>query len=211
VSAAERRPDDLIVHEIGAKPTAGDLDDAAEPPAPGVPLWLAILVAALALVCVGAGGVAWAVRGRDEVRRVVVDPSVSRGVNAGGCPVGVVCAEWPNSIVLAYNAILASWPAADVQPAQFVVDEQSTRLYRASVTARTPDGVRISLSMQCVPSGTALPDRSDPLPARGPAEVLLVRGTSSGCSVVVLADVPAGVAVPGRQLMSVLATPGLRR
>ena len=97
---------------------------------------------------------------------------------------------------------------------------------RTSVRVRTTAGVVVSFASQCVQNGTPVPadqvsaGRGGPprhrlstvaarfggkasgtelvgaVPRRGPAQVALVQPGSPGCSVAVVLDVPAGVAVP---------------
>ena len=186
--------------EITASDPAGG--GLANPPAPSAAsprpvsrrtVIVAVTVATLALAVAILGLV---VRSRTVTTTTRIQAVVPLGVDASGCPVGRTCrvASDPESVVL--GAVDRALEFPTVIGSGTVSDVSTNATYRTTLTAVLNAGVSVTTTAQCVPGGSAVPQRSTGLAATGPADGAVVVPGAPGCSVVVLVRAPAGAPVP---------------
>src|SRR6478736_5629310 len=167
----------------------------ANPPAPSASsprpvsrrtVIVAVTVAILGLVA----------RSRTVTTTTHLQAVVPVGVDASGCPVGRTCrvSSDPESVVL--GAVDRALEFPTVIGSGTVSDVSTNATYRTTLTAVLNAGVSVTTTAQCVPGGSAVPERSTGLAATGPADGALVVPGVPGCSVVVLVRAPAGAPVP---------------
>jgi hypothetical protein len=193
------RPSGWIDLEITASDPAGG--GLANPPAPSAAsprpvsrrtVIAAVTVATLALAVAIFGLV---VRSR-TVTTTHIQAVVPLGVDASGCPVARTCrvSSDPESVVL--GAVDRALEFPTVIGSGTVSDVSTNATYRTTLTAVLNAGVSVTTTAQCVPGGSAVPERSTSLAATGPADGAVVVPGAPGCSVVVLVRAPAGAPVP---------------
>jgi len=186
--------------EITASDPAGG--GLANPPAPSASsprpvsrrtVIVAVTVATLALAVAILGLVA---RSRTVTTTTHLQAVVPVGVDASGCPVGRTCrvSSDPESVVLGAVDRALGFPT--VIGSGTVSDVSTNATYRTTLTAVLNAGVSVTTTAQCVPGGSAVPERSAGLAATGPADGAVVVPGAPGCSVVVLVRAPAGAPVP---------------
>lgn len=182
-----------------ADPGAGTL---ANPPAPVAAsprpvsrraVIVAVMVATLALAVAILGLV---VRSRTVTTTTHVQAVVPLGVDASGCPLGRSCrvSSDPESAVL--GAVDQALDFPTVIGSVTVSDVLTNVTYRTTFIAVVNPGVAVTTTAQCVPGGSAVPERSTGLAATGPADGAVVVAGASGCSVAVAVRAPAGASVP---------------
>jgi hypothetical protein len=197
--------------EITASDPAGG--GLANPPAPSPAsprpvsrrtVILAVTVATLALAVAILGLV---VRSRSVRTSTHIQAVVPLGVDASGCPVGRTCriSSDPESVVL--GAVDRALEFPTVIGSGTVSDVSTNATYRTSLTAVLNAGVSVTTTAQCVPGGSAVPERSTGLAATGPADGAVVVPGAPGCSVVVLVRAPAGAPVPVRGIEHIAHDP----
>jgi hypothetical protein len=185
--------------EITASDPAGG--GLANPPAPsGAPprpvsrrtVIVAATVATLALAVAILGLV---VRSRTVTTTTHIQAVVPLGVDASGCPVGRTCRISSDPAVV-LGAVDRALEFPTVIGSGTVSDVSTNATYRTTFTAVLNAGVSVTTTAQCVPGGSAVPERSTGLAATGPADGAVVVPGAPGCSVVVLVRAPAGAPVP---------------
>ena len=67
--------------------------------------------------------------------------------------------------------------------------------------------VKVAVLTQCRTGNMAGPSRTSGLTGRGPKLAAVIRPYAGGCSIAVLADVPAGVPVPASELEALATNP----
>ena len=185
--------------EITGDPTAGGF---GYPPAPAAtsprPLSIravivAVTVATLALAAAILGLV---VRSRTVTTTSHIQAVVPLGVDASGCPLGRSCrvSSDPESAVL--GAVDQALDFPTVIGSVTVSDVLTYVTYRTTFTAVVNPGIAVTTTAQCVPGGSAVPERSTALAATGPADGVVVVPGAQGCSVVVGVHAPAGASIP---------------
>lgn len=209
--AGQHWSDEVILgaDPLGAQPATRGTGAAAGPPRP-VPSWLVAAAVLLACAAVLAAGLWWQHRSRViEVTRQIRS-YVPAGPDAAGCPAGSHCQ--PRADLGQPVNVLARrlFPDATVLSSTSVTDPETGRTVQASVVLRTPSGLLVSATAQCVPGAAPIPSRAAALPATGPAQADFVVPGAPGCSVAVAAQVPRGVPVPLGLLRRLADDPGVQ-
>jgi hypothetical protein len=188
-------PSTWVDVQITATGSAAELDTSPPVPRPmsGRTVVLALSLAALALAV---AVVSLVLRSRAVTTTTHVAAVVPLGVDAAGCPLGRTC--WVS--FEAEPAVLAAVDRALDFPTVFgsatVSDMPTGVTYRTTLTAVVNDGVTVTTTAQCLPGGSAVPERSTGLAATGPADGAVVVPGTPGCSVVVVIRAPADAPVP---------------
>ena len=180
-------------------PATGGVVNPAAPAAPSPrpmstrTVIVAVTVATLALAVAILGLV---IRSRTVTTTTHIQAAVPLGVDASGCPIGRTCgvSSDPESVVLAAVDRALDFPT--VIGAVTVTGVQTNVTYRTTLTAVISPGVTVTTTAQCVPGGSAVPQRSSTLSATGPADAAVIVPGAPGCSVVVAVRAPAGAPVP---------------
>lgn len=192
----DRRPPDEVEIEIAPSDAVAPPPEHPQQPVAAFrdgPARLAVVVAVVALVL---AVVALAVRSRTDTTTEHLPAPVARGVDASGCPIGGSCEVSGDPDPPLTELIERSVPSLNAIVSESVGDVPTTLTYRTTVVALQRGGGTITVYAQCVPRGTPVPPRADPLPAVGPADAAIVVPGERGCSVAVAVHTPAGMPVP---------------
>jgi hypothetical protein len=201
--------DSVVIRSYESALADPESDVALPPPSPiqpprrpwVVPAWL--VAAAMLLAC--SAGVAaalwWQHRSRviEVTHRVV--PYYPAGPDAMGCPNLIRCQVRANAGQPLNMLVRQLFPDATVLSSLSVSSADTGQTMQTSIVVRTPAGVDVSASAQCVPGGGPIGARAASLPAVGPAQADFVVAGEPGCSVAVAAQIPRGVPVPLAQLL----------
>jgi len=191
--------------------------DETGSPAPGRPAgpplparWAAAL-AVVALVAAGGAGALLKQR-RGQVRTVsTVRYLYPRGVDLTGCPRGDNCVplEGPGSALA--DRLPAALRGATVQAESSLFDASTSRTIRTEQVLAV-GRLTVTVTAQCVAGAPAVRDRDlPPVPGDGRATAAVVRaGRQPGCSVAVVADAPAGAALPLAAVRELAGDPDLQ-
>jgi hypothetical protein len=194
-------PSGWIDLEITATdPTTGDLGNppsVSPAPAPrtvsGRTVVIALTVATLALAVAIVGLL---IRSRTVTTATHTQAIVQLGVDASGCPVGRTCQVSSNPESAILGAVDRALDFPTVIASVTVSDPPTNVTYRTTLTAVVNPGVIVTTTAQCIPGGSAVPERSNGLAATGPADGAVGVPGEPGCSVVVVVRAPAGAPVP---------------
>ena len=197
------------------EPLAGAEPDPGRPPAAAavirppavVPAWLVVAALLLSAAACVAAALWWQHRSRVIVVTDRVRPYYTAGPDAAGCPNlsrCVVRADLGQPLSVLARQL---FPDATVLSAVSVTRSDTGRTVRTSIVLRTPSGLEVSASAQCVPGAGPIDTRAASLPAAGPAQADFVVGGAPGCSVAVSAQIPRSVPVPLTQLRRLVADP----
>ena len=152
-----------------------------------------VLAVVLALV---AGTVLWSRSVERTHTTVVTRRALPIRAAADDCPAGITCTDGAPRPVLA-QVLGSALPGVQVLDGYAVYGVDPNRPYREVLQARTSGGVAVQITARRVEGGSAVAAQaSGSVPASGPATVAIVVPGAPGCSVAVILDVPAGVAVP---------------
>lgn len=174
---------------------------------PGLGLrWCAGLAAATLLASAGAVGFA-AHRGRTETTVRTV-PAPAAGVDAGGCPRGDTCSALDGLYGGLAEAMNLHLPGnQQLFSTEMIDNSASSSTRRLRIVQLTDSGIRVLAISQCRPDRASIRSWSSGLSGTGPGLAVLVRSTGAGCSLALLAQVPAGTPVPAAALRAVAADP----
>ena len=136
-----------------------------------------------------------------------VQPYYSAGSDAAGCPILSRCRVVPDLAQPLTGVARQLFPNATVLSLVSVVESRGGRTVQTSIVLRTPSGIEVSASAQCVPGAGPVTTRAASLPAAGPAQADFVVAGAPGCSVAVAAQIPRAVPVPLAQLQQLAADP----
>jgi hypothetical protein len=178
-------------------------DQAPEGPrANGIPLRWCALLAVLALGLAGAGGGLLDASRSRTLTNTVVEYQHPHGVGLTGCPREDVCQPLPEPDVGLAGLLPPELAGAKLLAGNLMLDSSTSGNIR-TLQILTADGLTLAVTSQCVAGATAVPAR-DTEPTRaadGSTELGLVRpGRQPGCSVALIARVPASRPVPTERL-----------
>jgi len=172
------------------------------PNAHGIPVRWCALLAVLALGLAGAGGSLMNARRSSTVTHTVVGYQHPHGVGLTGCPREDVCQPLPEPALGLTSLLPPELAGATLLAGNLMLDSSNSGNIR-TLQILTADGLTLAVTGQCVAGAAAVPAR-DTEPARaadGSTELGLVRpGRQPGCSVALIARVPAGQPVPTERL-----------
>lgn len=172
------------------------------PSAPGIPLRWCATAAVLALVAAVGSALFVEHRGR-TITTVSYQDSPVHTIDAGGCPHGDTCSPLQGLYGGLTEAIETHFPDAQSLFGNEMIDAGTDGVSRNIRIVQVSDSrITVAAVSQCRPDKSLPPSRDQGLTATGPTEVLVVRPTGPGCSIAVLAEVPAGVAVPQAELIA---------
>jgi len=188
--------------------TAGEAEPSYEPTSPDEPAadglavgWCALL-AVLALALAVAGGTLLNARRNRTVTNTVVGYRQPHGIGLTGCPRGDVCQPLPQSDAELAELRPPELAGATLLASSVLIDSATSATVR-SVQLLAANGLTLTLTGQCV-AGAAPVRARETEPGRsadGSVELALVRpGRQPGCSVALVARVPAGQPLPGQLL-----------
>lgn len=168
----------------------------------GVPLaWCAGLAAAALALAVGS--VAYVGHRGRTITSVRYENSPVHAIDAGGCPTGENCSPVNGIYGGLAEAVQAHFPDAQTLFANAMIDTSSSGVSRNIRIMQLADpAVTMSVLTQCRPDRATPPNRVQGLTATGPTMAVIVRSFAPNCSIAVVADVPAGHAVPVDQLVA---------
>jgi hypothetical protein len=188
----------------------GELDPAPEHPAPdrpsanGVPLRWCALLAVLALGLAGAGGLLLDARRSRTVTSTVVGYQHPHGVALTGCPWEDVCEPLPQPDSGLTSLLPPELAGAKRLAGNLMLDSSDTHSSTIrTLQVLTDDRLTLAVASQCMAGAAAVPSRdTEPTQAAdGSTELALIRpGQQAGCSVALVARVPAGQPVPTDRL-----------
>jgi hypothetical protein len=178
-------------------------EPATEPPrAGGIPVRWCALLAVLALGLAGAGGGLLDARRSRTVTSTVVGYQHPHGVALTGCPWEDVCEPLPQPDSGLTSLLPPELAGAKLLAGNLMLDSSDSSTIR-TLQVLTADRLTLAVTSQCVAGAPAVPSR-DTEPTRaadGSTELALVRaGKQPGCSVALVARVPAGQPVPTERL-----------
>jgi hypothetical protein len=132
--------------------------------------------------------------------------------NLTGCPVIAQCGDRDNVRASVPIVVEQYLPGSSQLLLDTVYDESSDTDYRSTVVLRTFDGVIVTIVASYDPRGAPVSRWNSSVPSTGPAEITLVTPGyyTSGTSLAVTAQVPAGVTVPAIALRKLAADPSLQ-
>lgn len=181
----------------------GEPDPAPDRPrAAGVPLRWCALLAVLALAAAGAAGGVLDARRSRTVTSTVVGYQHPHGVALTGCPWEDVCEPLPEPDAGLTSLLPPELAGAKLLAGNLMLDSSTDTTIR-TLQMLTVNGLTLAVSGQCVAGASAVPSRdTEPIRAAdGSSELALVRpGRQPGCSVALIARVPAGQPVPTERL-----------
>lgn len=195
-------PEDGDSARIWTRPTE------PEPAVPrrGFPLSWCVAAALGALLAAG-GAVAFAEhRGRTITTVARVAPPAG-GLDAGGCPRGDTCSALDGLYGGLSQAMDTRLPPNELLFSSEMIDNSTAASARRLRIVQLDSGVRVLAMNQCRPDRPAVTRWSQNLTGVGPTLAVLIEPTANGCNLAVLADVPAGVAVPTAALQALVADP----
>jgi len=172
------------------------------PRADGVPLRWCALLAVLALGLAGAGGGLLDARRSRTVTSTVVGYQHPHGVALTGCPWEDVCEPLPEPDFGLTSLLLPELAGDKLLASNVMLDSADSSIIR-TLRVLTVDRLTLAVTSQCVAGAAAVPSRNtEPTRAAdGSTELALVRpGKQPGCSVALVARVPAGQPVPTERL-----------
>jgi hypothetical protein len=195
----------------------GDSEISLLPSGPGaqarireVPVWWSVVAVALALVAAVSTLLWWQHQSRVVLSVSRVTAAQPGNIDASGCPVGVSCESRAQATNELTAAVLRDFPGSVVLESTSRVASGSQKVVFTNTVLQTANSVVISISAQCVPDAGAVPQRHGALSQLGPADEILIVAGQRGCSVVVVAHVPAGARVPARQLTTIASDPAVQ-
>jgi hypothetical protein len=200
--------------ELAATPLIGPpTESPVEPPAGrvepgrGIGLGWCAGVAAVALVAATAGLAFAEHRGR-TVTSVRYQDAPVHTVDAGGCPNGDNCSPLDGLYDGLAAAIAGDLPDARELYAGELLDTTTSQVNRhVRIVALAGSGIRVAVLTQCRPGDEIATSRDSGLTGTGPELAVVIRPSGPGCSIAVLADVPAGARVPAAALLRLAADP----
>jgi hypothetical protein len=179
-------------------------DDLAvdEPPADvrpaglGIPVRWCALLALVALGLAAVGGSLLNSRRDRTVTSIQVRYEHPNGVDLSGCPRGDLCMPLPAPEAALGGQLPAELARGTTLTGSLLLDTSTSTTIR-TLQLLTTDGLTVLVTGQCIAGAAPVPARELPPATGGPSEVALVRpGRHAGCSVALLARVPAGKPVP---------------
>ncbi|MFL6164550.1 MAG: hypothetical protein ACJ74U_20325 [Jatrophihabitantaceae bacterium] len=186
---------------LSTEPT--DADAARRPAGSGIPVRWCALLAVLALVAAAGGGSLLTTRRGRTMTSTLVRYQHPAGVDLTGCPRAGSCLPLPAPDAALNSQLPPELGSATVLIGSLLLDNASGTTVRTLQVLAT-GGVTLAVTGQCIAGAGPVPAHdTEPAPpvAGGPVEVALVRpGRRAGCSVALLARIPAGRPVPMRLL-----------
>ncbi len=169
---------------------------------------LTALAVGVALLLISVAALAARSSPRTETR-IVLQPADRAPVSTpGDCPYTVTCMDL-DADPAAIRAVEGSLPAAAIVSSYALgLGPLRTLQY---VSAETSDGIELTVQSKCASPADRLTSRTlAPFGSIGPLLVSAVLATGPGCSVGLVAEIPAGVVVPRTALNRLLADPRVR-
>ena len=175
--------------------------------------WRHALPAAICVI--GVGLAVAALDWRDQARRpryvvtTQLETPLPHVASASDCPLDATCIAVPIRARVDDLAATA-FPGSATVHSEALADGRDGTV-RESLDLRTGSGVAVRVTTRCVDGGSQVTGtRSLDVPGIGPATVFVVTAGETGCSVAVVLQVPAGIAVPWSAATALAAQPGLQ-